>query len=306
MIRSRSACVAVALAVFTVGCGGGGGGDDGDSIRESSSSQGEVFDASDAGLAPEMAPELAPGMAPDGGVRSVAVDRQLAVEMFVTMVTDDIRAAVDQTVQRARLLGGSVANSNVDFGDQSGGRAWLVLKVPPERAEDLVGSLDRWGTVRSVSQSTEDVTEQLVDLDVRIDNATRSVERIRALLAEARNVGEVMAVESELTIRQTELERLLATQQSIESRVAMTTVTVEMYTDPDEIDEARGGLIDALSDGWNGFVDVAVEVLRAAALALPYLVMSAVVGIVWMIWRRRTGPRSAGSTGDTPAPPPPD
>ena len=58
--------------------------------------------------------------------------------------------------------------------------------------------------------TTDDVTNQIADLDAQILTAYTSVGRIRALLDEAKDLGEVITLEGELSARETHLEQLLA------------------------------------------------------------------------------------------------
>ena len=59
----------------------------------------------------------------------------------------------------------------------------LVVKVPPDSVDRLLRrARRRTGTVQSINQSAQDVTDQLVDLDVRIANARTSVANVREFM----------------------------------------------------------------------------------------------------------------------------
>ena len=125
----------------------------------------------------------------------------------------------------ASALGGGVACSNIDYEDQTDGDndgfAMLVVKVPPEGIDRLLAGLDDTGTVRSISQSAQDVTEQLVDLDVRIGNVWESVANVREFMDRTENLKDLVVLEGELTRRQTDLERLEAQQRNLSDRPAL-------------------------------------------------------------------------------------
>lgn len=284
-------CTAIAVALVASACGGSDDSDStvGDPGREDISAG--VIDMSGGGRVPAESEVLSPASGLEGD-QFGSVDRQVAREVYVGMSTDDVRRTVDVALAQVDRLGGMVSSSSVEYGsDEREGYAWLVVRVGPDRVDDLIESLGEVGTVETVSQSAEDVTEQLVDLDTRVENATRSVERIRSLLTEATDIGEVMAIEAELTIRQTELEQLLALQVSLESRVDMSTVSIEISTDVDEPGDDDDGLLGALAASWRGFVDVGYSVLRFAVRALPYLVIVGLGFIGWRWWRRRSAVR---------------
>lgn len=268
-------------------------------------------DAADAGVDDADAPADVVGSSTAGsGFDIGTVGREVAIEMRVTMRSDDIRATVAGITSAASTRGGGVASSEIEFGTASRpGWATLVIKVPPRGIDAVLERLDQLGEVIAVGQDALDVTDQLVDLEVRIRNATQSVDRVRALLADASDLREVIDLESELTRRQTDLERLLATQRSLQERVALATITIDVLADDvavEPVDDPDPGLLDGLRTGWEGFVGVLFALVYGAAVLAPVLVLTtAAVVIAWMATRRR---RAGGPTPDdrpaAPAVPP--
>jgi hypothetical protein len=153
------------------------------------------------------------------------IGRDVIIEMHLTVSSDDIQRSVSSVSARAAALGGGVASSDVNFGNPAidgpnSGDAILVVKVPPGAVDDLIAALGDTGTVQSLNQSAQDVTEQLVDLDVRIENARASVANVREFMDRTQNLSELVTLEAELTRRQTELEQLEAQQRNLSDRVA--------------------------------------------------------------------------------------
>ena len=148
----------------------------------------------------------------------------------------------------------------------------------------------------SFDQLAEDVTDQLADLDTRIANMRASVERVRALYAEATDIDRSCDLEAELTRRETDLEVLLATQQALEDRVAMSTLDASIVDGgrPDALDDDdRAGIVDAAGCGWGAFVGGLFAIVFVLAAIAPF-VLAALVA-------RRAGP--AGSTSSCGAAP---
>lgn len=228
-----------------------------------------------------------------GGFDLGEIGREVAVEMRVTMRSDDLRATVDGILAAASAAGGGVAATDVDYGsERRDGRATIVVKVPPRALSGLITQLDVLGEVTGIGQDAQDVTDQLTDLDVRIRNATQSVDRVRGLLSEASDLREVIDLESELTRRQTDLERLQASQRSLQERVALATVTIQVFptaaaVEPEVDDEP--GIADGFRTGWDAFVGVLFGLAYGLAVIAPILVVTLVVATVaWRIWRVRS------------------
>lgn len=237
-----------------------------------------------------------------------SVGRDVIVEMNVSMTSDDIARSVSVITARVAALGGGVASSNVDYGDPAlddpGGFAVLVLKVPPASVGDLVSGLGDAGTVRSVGQTAQDVTDQLVDLDIRIENARASVASVREFMEATEDLSELVTLESELARRLVRLERLEAEQRNLSDRVALATVTVEIVPTasvPEPEDD--GGIDDAFADGWNAFTSLLYGIAIALAVLTPFLVVLALGGVIlWWVVRRRSARSSRALAAPVEAP----
>ena len=237
------------------------------------------------------------------------VGRDVIIEMHVTVSSDDIERSVSAVSARAAALGGGVASSDVNFGnravdDPHTGYAVLVVKVPPAAVDDLVSGIEQTGTIQSINQSAQDVTEQLIDLDVRIDNARESVDNVRGFMERAEDLNDLVTLESELTRRQTELERLEAQQRNLSERVAFSTVTIEnIPTDavPEPPDDSDDTIADAFRKGWDGFVAMIWGIGYVLAVLLPFLAVGALIGLAALLIVRRRAAASSAVTSPSDA-----
>jgi hypothetical protein len=236
-----------------------------------------------------------PGDGNDGDFDIGIIGRDVIIEMRVVLSSDNIQRTVSSIMAHASSLGGGVASSDVDYGSQgdfgNDGYAVLVVKVPPQSVDSLLAGLDDTGTVQSINQSAQDVTEQLIDLEVRISNARQSVANVRDFMDRTENLNELVTLEGELTRRQTELERLEAQQRNLGDRVALSTVTIEVIPTasvPEPIDEDSDTISDAFEKGWDAFTGFIFRIGFILAVLLPFLVLAAIVGLLgWVIVRRR-------------------
>lgn len=292
--RATGAIIVTLTAALLAGCGG----DDDDAGSEATAEQ--AFEpapdrAGDDALA--ISGEPAPGSQVDAADLDIGViGTDVIIEMHVVLSSDDIERSVSSISARASALGGGVASSDIRYdSDETGdGYATLVVKVPPEGLDRLISGLGEAGTVRSINQSAQDVTEQLIDLDVRIANARQSVANVREFMDRTENLTDLVALEGELTRRQTELEQLEAQQRNLSDRVALSTVTIEVVRTesvPELADGRPDSIGDAFADGWDAFAGFAVGVAIVFAVLAPFIAAAVVVGgIVWLVMRRRNRP----------------
>jgi hypothetical protein len=298
--RRVAAVGAVAAIVGLAACSGGGGDDDAASSVTDVAAEAPAATATasdDAGfgvVGPRADEEAAP--TPGGDATALQpVGQQLAIAAHASLQTDDVRGAVDRITTTVAARGGRIASADIDYArpadsdDTASSRATLVVAIPPGELSAVRGVLEDTGDVLSYDQLAEDVTDQLADLDTRIANQRASLERIRELYANAADVDSIVRIEAELTNRETVLEQLLATQQQVTDRVAMSTLTIDITTAPtatEADDDGGAGLGDALAAGWSAFAGGVFAIVLGLAAALPFVLTTIVAAIV-VLWVRQ-------------------
>ncbi|HKJ60260.1 MAG TPA: DUF4349 domain-containing protein [Halobacteriales archaeon] len=292
--RNRIAlAVAVVLIVVTAGCGGAsvGSGGDGGNGAAAGGGAGDGGDGGDGGFS-----SGAPDEARDAGGDELAQlqQRQVIFTGQVVLEVDDFEAARRNLSEAARARGGFVSDARAQLHrvDEERYRTGVVvLRVPRENFSALMERVEAGGTVVSSETSSQDVTDQLVDIEARLSSLRAERERLRALFDRANETEDVLAVERRLSEVQTEIERLSARQQSLERRVAYSTITVELREAQPEPTVERWhdvGVVGAFLESVDGVVVTLRASAVAIAYALPYLLAFGVpLGAIAFVARRR-------------------
>ena len=212
------------------------------------------------------------------------VGRDVVRTAQLTLEVRDPAAATRGVRTAIAAAGGFVAEEQADPAG-----SWLVLRVPAAGLDRLVDDLAAAGTVLVRSGRVEDATAQVVDLDSRVASQQASVVRVRALLAQARSIGDVVTVEAELARREADLDALERRLAAVRDQVALATLTVELRAAPAPApDAAPPGFGAGLGAGWAGLRAVGVALATMAGFVLPFLPLVAVAGgAVWAVRRRR-------------------
>ncbi|MEZ6036373.1 MAG: DUF4349 domain-containing protein [Planctomycetota bacterium] len=108
---------------------------------------------------------------------------------------------------------------------QSGTR--LSVRLPAEHFDAAFASVKGTGRVLNEQRSASDVTEEFVDLGIRLDNAKRSRERLIELLQKADKVEDMLKIENELRRLTEEIERMEGRMKFLRDQVAMATLDIE-------------------------------------------------------------------------------
>ena len=256
---------------------------------------------SDAGFPAENAEFAALEEASTTPTNSLIINEQRSVILRsdVTIETPDVSAAIGRVQRLVASQSGLITSISVESGTDRGW-AWMVVRVPPDRLDTVLGALSddtELGRVISESRSADDVTGQLVELEVRIDNLRKSIATVRRIMAEAVDIGDVVLLEAELNRRQTDLEIMLARQADLDGHVEMATVHLNLQqpdtpTAPDD----RNPVILGLIDGWTAMIGLLAALAYAAAAGAP-LIIAATTGAIILMRRRRHPAESANPAG---------
>ncbi|NYI42435.1 DUF4349 domain-containing protein [Demequina lutea] len=237
-----------------------------------------------------------------------AADRSLVVTGSLYITVEDPLAAADKAASIVQTAGGRVdARDETAPQGRDGGSASLTLRIPADDLDKVVDDLRALGTVDSYATQARDVTTEVTDLDAKISTLRASTDRIQGLLADAKDIKDIITLENELASRQAELQSLEAQQRGLHDQVSMSTIDLSLTTKPVVIaDNSPQTFWDGLSSGWHGlvaFISVALVVIGAL---LPWAALGTVITIAVIAMvrarRRRAARRAEASPAPTPAP----
>ena len=251
--------------------------------------------------AAEVPPE-APADASRGYKAANAVDLQAQQALIktgaVSLLSDDVGKTRFDVQALLDQHNGQVAEDKTET-DKSGQplRSRMVVRVPVQDFDEVMDALGRLDQLVSTTTSSEDVTTQVIDVDARIKVQEASVERVRQLLTQAQSIRDIMAIESQLSNRQAELDSLKQQQAYLKDQTSLATINVNIERKPDAIvakkKDDRTGFLAGLDAGWDGLKGTVVAVLTVVGAVLPFAGVGLLIGVpVWLLVRRvrRTPP----------------
>ena len=233
--------------------------------------------------------------------------RMIVRHVDLSLVVQDTMAAMSAIEQAAQAAGGYITESNA-YRVNEQMRASLTLRVPADKLDQVLQRLrDMAVRVDSERMSTEDVTEEYVDIESRLRNLEATEQELRALLKEVRErpnatAEDILDVHKRLTEVRGEIERLKGRQQYLANQVKLATITVQLV--PDELarpivepgwrpSRTLHSAFRALVNALKRLADIAIWLV---VFVLPILVLivipfAVLFFIVRWLWHRR---RAAG------------
>ena len=274
-----------------------------------SSSGGSSEASLSGGVAP--APQAADGSASgsdSGGATKASGASDVIQRQVVTTGTLSIRtphpvSAGDRAAQIVDAAGGRVDDRTQSAATRDDpGTASLTLRIPSANLTDTLTALKKLGTVESLKLSTEDVTTKSQDLNARIKALQTSVDRLLTLESKAKNTADLLAIETDLSDRQGDLDSLTAQEKYLSDQVQMSTINLEFDSPPVKEKSTTPAPSDAFTAGLSGFGTFFTWVFLAISYLVPWIVLATIItfGIIGLVRlrRRRVGPLA-------PPPPPP-
>src|SRR5882757_6664011 len=203
----------------------------------------------------------------------------------MTITVSNTSEAADKAAVMVENSDGRVDSRSEDAGSDRGlARTSVVLRVPVAKLDGVVRELKTLGTVQTAETTSEDVTAQRVDLDARIKALQTSVDRLLAIMRDAKDPDALIKAEGALSERQADLDSLRAQRDQLGDRIDYSTVNATFVAEQigGPAPEQYTGFTGQIERGWHALVSVIGNFVLLFGLLLPWLAAIAVaVGIVY-------------------------
>jgi len=134
---------------------------------------------------------------------------ELRHTLVIGMKADRLEAVWNERLQACKLPACEVVSAEIDKQARDYSTAHIVLRIEPTQAAGLLDTLQGLGPVEQHEMSQTDRTNEVIDIQARLDNQKALRDRLRALTAShAGKVSELLELERELARVQGEIDAL--------------------------------------------------------------------------------------------------
>ncbi|MCQ2583211.1 MAG: DUF4349 domain-containing protein [Treponema sp.] len=151
------------------------------------------------------------------------VERKLIKTANMSLKVDNLDNAENQIQNWCSAYGGYIFSSN--GWEQSRN---YTIKVPVDKFDAALNSLNGVGSLISKSVSAEDVSDQYYDLESRLNTKTILLHRLEAYLKDAKNVEELISIERQINSVQSEVESMQGRMKRLRSQVDYSTIYIDI------------------------------------------------------------------------------
>lgn len=302
-LPSLGVALLLAVGLGLAGCSSG----------SSESSSARSVSADSEGAAEERAPAERPGALTDGSTsfdtdsvrRAVPVRNAATAEPSsatepaiisigsLTVESDDVAKARFDLDKLVDTYGGTVSDEKTTASDEGEVRLSRVeLRIPSEEFDAAMTGIAGLGDVTESTRKAEDVTGEVIDTQARIRAQEQSLERIEVLFGRAQDIGDIVAIEAQLSRRQAELDSLKGQLAYLQDQATLSTITVYLEQTPEkaappakEPDELA--FVGGLKDGWAALGVLGAGLATVAGALLPFALVAVLLGVPATLVGRR-------------------
>jgi len=157
-----------------------------------------------------------------------ATERMIVRTGEMSLVVNDVPAALDQIAKLAESLDGYVVSSK-RWREEERLAGTITIRVAAEHFEDIIRALRELAVdVTSEDTSSKDVTEEYIDLSAKLHNLEATEEQLLQIMEKAEKVEDILNVQRELSRTRGEIEQTKGRMQYLERTSATSLIEVRL------------------------------------------------------------------------------
>jgi hypothetical protein len=238
------------------------------------------------------APSTSTAIVPAPTVSNSALTRKIIKNADMSLTTADYNKSIGQIESTVKSFGGFVQSSGTQGEGATGSRsATYVVRIPTDKFDSFLDSVGKIGKVVHRNVSGNDVTEQYIDTETRLNTLETEHTRLVDLLKKATDMTDIIKIEDKLTEIETQIEQYEGELKKMDSLVDLSTVNISVS----EVTPSQA----AASDSFGGSVsNVFTQSISALVVTLKFIcyfiiavlpfaiIIGAVIFIIILIRRR--------------------
>lgn len=181
------------------------------------------------------APAQAPQAQLANGGGDVSAEAQAILDKEQRVIEGWLEIKVERVAETAAAIraqvesnGGRVMDEQIG-GDATSRYGHVQVKIPPATVDPFLAWIEKQGDLHGKRIQSTDVSRQLFDQVIALENLQRTLDRLRSLLdRQGLTMQEILAIEQEMTRLRGEIERIKGEKRFLEHKVSLATLTIEI------------------------------------------------------------------------------
>lgn len=205
----------------------------------------------------------------------------------ISLETEHFDDAVRLIEQKTAEAGGYIQDSQL-YDYSSGMRNQVItVRVPYEKVDGFLTGLDEYATIRSKSDTTQDVTLQYADVETHIESLETQHKRLLELMEQAENIEDIIVLNREITEVESELNSYKKQIRNYDNLVSYSTITVSIkestYIRPVEDTTLWSRMTSGFTDKMHDIGEFFSDLLVWIVVNLPIFVILAIIVVLHIV-----------------------
>ncbi len=243
----------------------------------------------------------------DGSSLNTPTDgRQITFSSNVYMETSEFEASQQALTELLQKHNAYIDYTDIYSDVRNSRSAYYSIKVPAGSYSDFLADLNDVGQILNLSEQSEDLTSQVIDVEARLESLNRQEARLLALLDETGELSDLILLQDQLAQVQYEIESYLGHQRALQNLISYSTISIDIaevnqLSDVPEEDTYLSRLVSTFQDSLyftvEFFQDLSLMLIWMMPVWILLIVVLIIVVIIVRINRKKRKNR--------PTPPPP-
>ncbi len=222
----------------------------------------------------------------------VSDDRQIIQNGSLSLVVKRAESAIQGVRDVAKRFAGFVDNANIYETGEDKKAGNITIRVPAEDFDGAMSAIKALAIkVESENVNARDVTQQVVDLDIRLKNMKAEEEQYRTILKKAEKIEDILNVTQRINNVRQRIESLQGQKDYLSRQVDMSTISVSVISEADVkvlgvVWSPFAVIKEAIRDGLQSVVNY-VDSIIFILFGLPAFALwiGTVVFVFWLGWK---------------------
>jgi hypothetical protein len=221
---------------------------------------------------------------------SESIDRKLIRNGQLEFETKEVKKTKTEIEKICKELNAYLSSeSENNFGNRL--QYNQMIRVPADQFDVLITRIEPLAIkIENKNINTEDVTEQFIDVEVRLKTKKELEVRYRDILKQAKTVEEIVSIESQIANVRSEIESMEGRLKYLNNQVAFSTLNVTYYENIGIDFGFTSKFVQSLKGGWDNLLASIIFLITL----WPFVVGISVLA-VWF-WKKRLKRKSASQS----------
>ena len=179
--------------------------------------------------------------------------RKLIRTVSISAETEQYSELVDKVNADVTKLGGYVesCNETLSGDDSASGRyIYMTLRVPEDKADQLIKNVNDNSNITSRSENTEDVTLQYTDVESQKKALQAEEKRLTEMMDDAQNMTDIIAIEDKLAEVRGNIDSLESQIRVYDNQIDYTTIDLDIREVKSYTPTGEGSVGERIASGF--------------------------------------------------------